>query len=207
MNLLFLYSKLIKKLHGKCIKNSTLHKTSTVFSSTDVYNSSIGRYSYVGYNCKVINTDVGNFCSISSNVIIGDAEHPLSWASTSSVFQNVPNSGSSTRFAQLEVPQPPRTHIGHDVWIGQRAIIKAGVNIGNGAVIGSNAVVTRDVSPYSIVGGVPAHIIRQRFDEETVKQLEQSEWWDADEDILRRIGQYISNPKEFVLQLNKIRQG
>ncbi len=202
MNLLFLYSKFIKKIHGKCIKNSILHKTSTVYSSTDVYNSTMGRYSYVGNYCKVINTDIGSFCSISNYVTIGEAEHPLSWVSTSPAFQNVRHSGSSVRFARFDVPQPERTHIGHDVWIGHGVTIRAGVTIGNGAVIGADAVVTKDVEPYAIVAGVPARTIRYRFDEETIRQLEKTEWWNADEKILRHVGQYIKDPKEFIRHFN-----
>lgn len=72
--------------------------------------------------------------------------------------------------------------IGNDVWIGYEAVILSGVTIGDGAVIGCRAVVTKDVPPYTIVGGVPAKPIRKRFDEETIKELQKIKWWDWPEE-------------------------
>ena len=76
--------------------------------------------------------------------------------------------------------------IGSDVWIGYEAVILSGVKIGDGAIIGTRAVVTKDVPPYTIVGGVPARPIRKRFDEKTIAALEALRWWDWDEEKLRR---------------------
>lgn len=76
--------------------------------------------------------------------------------------------------------------IGNDVWIGYEAVIMAGVTIGNGAIIGTRAVVTKDVPPYTIVGGVPAKSIRRRFDQATIEKLEALRWWDWDEEKIRR---------------------
>ena len=76
--------------------------------------------------------------------------------------------------------------IGSDVWIGYEAVILSGVTIGDGAIIGTRAVVTKDVPPYTIVGGVPARPIRKRFDEKTIAALEALRWWDWDEEKLRR---------------------
>lgn len=76
--------------------------------------------------------------------------------------------------------------IGSDVWIGYEAVILSGVTIGDGAVIGSRAVVTKDVEPYTIVGGVPAKPIRKRFDEQMIKKLEKIGWWNWDEEQIRQ---------------------
>ena len=76
--------------------------------------------------------------------------------------------------------------VGNDVWIGYEAVILAGVTIGDGAIIGSRAVVTKDVPPYTIVGGLPAKPIRRRYDEETVARLEKLRWWDWPEAQVRR---------------------
>ena len=76
--------------------------------------------------------------------------------------------------------------IGNDVWIGYEAVIMAGVHIGNGAIIAARAVVTKDVPPYTIVGGVPARPIKKRFDEETIRKLETLQWWDWSTEKIRR---------------------
>ena len=81
--------------------------------------------------------------------------------------------------------------IGNDVWIGYEALIMAGVHIGNGAIIGSRAVVTKDVPPYTIVGGVPARPIRKRFDEEVIQKLETLKWWDWSAEKIQRCLRYI----------------
>lgn len=76
--------------------------------------------------------------------------------------------------------------IGNDVWIGYEAVIMSGVKIGDGAIIGTRAVVTKDVEPYTIVGGVPAKPIRKRFDDETIKALEALRWWEWEFDEIQR---------------------
>ena len=81
--------------------------------------------------------------------------------------------------------------IGNDVWIGYEALIMAGVHIGNGAIIGSRAVVTKDVPPYTIVGGVPARLIRKRFDEEVIQKLEALKWWDWSAEKIQQCLHYI----------------
>ena len=76
--------------------------------------------------------------------------------------------------------------VGNDVWIGYEAIVLAGVTIGDGAIVGSRAVVTKDVPPYTIVGGIPAKPIRKRFDDAVIEKLEALRWWDWDEEKIRR---------------------
>ena len=83
--------------------------------------------------------------------------------------------------------------IGNDVWIGYEAVIMAGVHIGDGAIVGTRAVVTKDVPPYTIVGGVPARPIRKRFDEDTIRKLETLQWWDWSVEEIRQRLPYIMN--------------
>lgn len=83
--------------------------------------------------------------------------------------------------------------VGNDVWIGYEAVILSGVHIGNGAIIGARAVVTRDVPPYTVIGGVPAKEIKKRFDEETIQKLLQTEWWNWPNEKIRQFLPQIMN--------------
>ena len=198
-SLLYFYSKLVRKvLHGKCIASSYIDKTAYVNSGCSVYGSKVGRYSYMGYDCEIINAEIGSFCSLASGIHIGLAEHPIDWISTSPVFQKVKNSSLHKRFAEISMPKSKRTTIGHDVWIGTNAIVKAGVTVGTGAVIASGAVVTKDVPPYAIVGGCPARIIRYRFNDQLIHQLIHTEWWNYSEDKLMKLGKLADKPELFV---------
>ena len=91
--------------------------------------------------------------------------------------------------------------IGNDVWIGYEAVILSGVTIGDGAIIGTRAVVTKDVPPYTIVGGVPAKPIRKRFDDETIKKLEEVRWWNWDDEKIRQSIRAIQNGDIVALEL------
>ena len=199
MNLSYIYGKFFKKIiRGKCVINSDIHKTAKINSGATIVDSTIGRYTYTCYDDEIVNCEIGQFCSISDEVIIGGAEHPIDWVSTSPVFQNVKHSGPKKRFAKIDFNGISRTIIGNDVWIGKRAIIKAGVIIGDGAVIGAGAVVTKDVPPYAVVVGMPAKIIKYRFDEVTITKLLDSKWWEIPDVDLQKYSHLISKPTEFL---------
>lgn len=155
----------------------------------------IGKYSYLGNNSLIRNAGksvVGKFCSISHNVRIGLSQHPIIYLSTHSFYCR--NSSSEQWGGGLNVSEKNKINfsedeclpviIGNDVWIGYGAIIMDGVKIGHGAIVAAAAVVTKDVPPYAIVAGVPARIIRYRFDEATCKRLLDSRWWDYPDDFI-----------------------
>jgi virginiamycin A acetyltransferase len=97
------------------------------------------------------------------------------------------------------------TVVGNDVWIGHGVTIKGGVKIGNGAVIGSGAVVTKDVPPYAVVAGVPAKIVKYRFDNATIRELQATEWWSLSDEKLSIVGPFVKDPMLFIAKVNEIR--
>jgi chloramphenicol O-acetyltransferase type B len=143
-----------------------------------VNNCKIGHYTYVNKNSLVQNAVVGNYCSIAHDVNIGLGKHPLHLPSSSPIFYLRENTlGINVIDDDLDFNEYEDIQIGHDVWIGARAVIMDGVSIATGAVVAAGAVVTKNVPPYAIVGGVPAKIIKYRFDNEKIERLLKSEWW------------------------------
>lgn len=165
---------------GCCIDiNSEISANTHILSHTITNNSRVASYSYIGRNCLIQNVSIGKFCSIASDVYIGLGRHPTDLISTSTLFYRTKNTlGLQLVKKDYEFNEYAKIEIGHDVWIGTRAIILDGVKIGNGAIIAANSVVTKDVPPYAIVAGVPAKLIKFRFDENKIEQLLKSEWWD-----------------------------
>jgi len=183
----YLWAKFFKKLRGRAITASTIHKTSKVEAGSTVVNSSFARHSFCGYDCTIVNCDIGGFCSIANGVSIGVAgRHPLDFVSTSPVFL-AHRASMKAKFSRHEYSVDLRTEVESDVWIGERALVKAGVRVGVGAVIGMGSVVTKDVPPYTIVGGNPARTIKQRFDEETIKALCELQWWELPEKEIKEL--------------------
>lgn len=197
MNFEFLYSKILKKLKGRALRNVKKGREVKIYSGCHIVDSVIGDFTYCSYDTKINKAKIGKFCSIASRVTIGAAEHPMDWISTSPVFEDVKNSGTNVKFATEKLPLVKTTTIGHDVWIGEGAMIKQGITIGNGAVIGAMAMVTKDVPPYAIAAGIPAKVIRYRFDEDTIKAIQESEWWNYSDDKLKEMGKNIRNPEFF----------
>ncbi|MDX8453912.1 DapH/DapD/GlmU-related protein [Mesorhizobium sp. VK9D] len=139
----------------------------------------VGDFSYFERHSEAIYTTIGKFCSIAANSRINALEHPIERLTQHKVSYR-PNEyfrwlGVDTAFRARR--QAKAVSVGHDVWIGHGAVIMPGVAIGNGAVIGANAVVTHDVAPYTIVAGVPAKPLRQRFEPEIAARIENLAWW------------------------------
>ncbi|QGF26693.1 Vat family streptogramin A O-acetyltransferase [Pantoea eucalypti] len=122
---------------------------------------------------------IGKFCAIAKGVqfIMNGANHSMAGFSTYP-FYIFGNGWEASQPQAGDLPDKGDTVIGNDVWIGYQALIMPGIKIGNGAIISSRSVVTSDVPAYSIVGGNPARVIRQRFNDETLSILEKLAWWD-----------------------------
>lgn len=167
------------------INNTKFGNNNFLGENVTLINSSIDDYSYVNSNSKIINTTIGKFCSIGSNVQIVLGKHPSTFVSTHPAFYS--NNKLFKTFAdKTYIEEYNKVEIGHDVWIAEGVVIPGGVKIGNGAIITAKAVITKDVESYSIVGGIPAKHIKYRFEDDLRKKLDDSKWWDWDENELKR---------------------
>lgn len=143
----------------------------------------MGAYSFMRAAFVSGNAVIGRYCSIGANFSMGEPDHPLQWLSTSSVQYHAAKYAFYEPMAAFE-GRPPvettqQTRIGNDVWIGSNVMVLRGVKIGDGAVIAAGAVVTSDVAPYTIVGGVPAKMIRNRFPNPSLPtRLMKLKWWE-----------------------------
>lgn len=170
------------KVHATTtVLNTRLGKSVRIGKHAFIGNSTIGDYCiFSGFNI-VANTTVGKFGSIGSFVSICTGNHPTdTFASTSQYFysRNIANTLSDKEYFD----EAGSVEIGHDVWIGSNTLVVDNVKIGTGAIVAAGAVVTKDVPPYAIYGGVPARLIKMRFDEATIEALLKSKWWEKDDE-------------------------
>lgn len=198
----YLYSKTVRRFRPAALYNCDIDKLAVVMPSSDCRFVAMGRYSYCGYSCNILDCNIGAFSSIADNVVIGGAEHNLDYVSTSPVF-TIGKNVLGANFAQLPKPTVKSTSIGSDVWIGYGAVIKAGVMIGHGAVVAAGSVVTKDVAPYCVVAGVPARVVKKRFSEEVIEALLESRWWELSEEELIKAGETFRDPAEFLRELQR----
>ena len=203
MTLQYLWSKFMKNLPMSAIADCRFEKPSKLNAQSSAIHATMGRYSYCGYGARLLNCRIGRFCSISDNVCIGLSSHPMDWVSTSPAFHFGRGSIPKDLAAHTYDSDPPLTTIGNDVWIGQNALIKPGITVGDGAVVAMGSVVTKDVPAYAVVAGNPARIIRMRFDPETVQRLLASKWWDMDPKRLKQYAPLIHDPRQFLERIEE----
>jgi virginiamycin A acetyltransferase len=179
--------------------NSEVHKEAIVHDYTTLINSKVGRMcvigkfskmaysslldlSYIGEYTIVINSSIGKFTSISWGVTIGPEEHDYNKVTNHSFLYSTKSFKlSNTKYYS---PFEKECVIGNDVWIGCNSTILRGVTIGDGAVIGANSLVNKDVPPYAVVVGSPARLVKFRFSEEIIIKMEEIKWWDMPLDLI-----------------------
>ena len=153
----------------------------------------LGDYSYIAKNAQITNCTIGKFCSIGPNFCCGLGIHPTNGISTSPMFYSTAKQNGMTLCRENKVEESRQTMIGNDVFIGANVTRLDGANIGDGAVIGAGAVVNADIPPYAIAVGVPAKVVKFRFDSETISRLLDKKWWDGEETELKKVMEHFED--------------
>ncbi|MES0863949.1 chloramphenicol acetyltransferase [Ruegeria sp. SCPT10] len=176
-------------IHPDCqITNSQFGEYVEIGAGSRVANSVWGDYSYCDRTCDIANAEIGKFANIASFTRIGATDHPMEKASLHHfLYRSASYWDDEEDDADWFAHRASRTaRIGHDTWIGHGAMIKPEITIGHGAVVAAGAVVTKDVAPFTIVGGVTATEIRRRFSVDVADRMMALAWWDWDNAHLRR---------------------
>ncbi len=146
--------------------------------------ASVGAFTYSWSNISNTIRSVGRYCSIAHSVAFGEFEHPTNLFTTSAIafdYGMFEEAALGTNYRTHNFVDPEifsrKIDIGHDVWIGAGAYVRAGVKLGSGCIVGGRSVITKDVPPYAVVVGNPGRIIRYRYNENDVDRLLKSEWW------------------------------
>ncbi len=182
------------------VKNTKLEGKNYIGKNTTLKNCSLGFGSYVNNGSDLTDTDIGRYTSIGADVKTVIGKHPVKEQVTMHPAFTSPDDTVGFSYVKEEVFKSgsERTQIGSDVWIGNGVLIMGGVKIADGSVIGAGAVVTKDTEPYSINAGVPAKVLRYRFDSGTIDKLMSAEWWNKGEDWIRENIEKFQNAEEFL---------
>lgn len=166
--------------------NCSISPKSKVYMKARLNGVTMDDYSYIG-KCSILhNTKIGKYCSISACCVIGLPGHPTNHLSTSPLFTSPSNALREKWVKENVFKTEINVEIGNDVWIGYGAMIPNNIKVGDGAIIAAGAVVTKDVPPYAIVGGVPARIIKFRFSQEVIERLLDLRFWDRPETEIKK---------------------
>lgn len=183
---------------GKLSETPLVHPTAEVAASVlgryteiaefcSIQETVVGDYSYLMQGCMTFCAEIGKFANIAAMVRLNATNHPVDRATLHHFTYRASDYWDDAEHEAdfFAARRARKVTIGHDTWLGHGSTVLPGVTVGDGAVVGAGAVVSKDVAPYTIVGGVPARPIRDRFDRRTVERFQALAWWDWDHRRLR----------------------
>lgn len=191
-------------------RNCILEGRNRFTKGTKLFSCKVGKATYFNTGTELHYVSIGRYCSIGSNVKAIIGRHPTSeFVSTHPAFFSTSKQAGFTyvkenKFEEyLYVQDHYSVEIGNDVWIGSDVRVIGGITIGDGAIIAAGALVIKNVPPYAIVGGVPARIIRYRFDNEQIQKLLQIKWWDRDDEWVIKHSECFENIDKFFIEVER----
>ena len=198
------------------IDNNTFLEGQNLISGFTHFTGKMGYGSYIASHSNLHQTKIGRFSCIAENVKVVTGEHPTrTFVSINPMFFSLLRQNGGTfvkrqKFEEYRYVDSKKKYsvvIGNDVWIGEMVLILEGIKIGDGAIIAAGAVVTKDIEPYSIVGGVPARLIKKRFTEKQIQYLLEYCWWNKSLDWIRSHADLFENIEEFIIETKKEHEG
>jgi len=179
--------------------NCSFSQYNKLAEEVNIENTSLGDFTYISLRTRISNASIGKFCSIGPDCKIGLGMHPSNtFVTTHPAFFSTAKQSLLTFADKNYFDESKTVTIKNDVWIGANVTVLDGVQISNGVIVAAGSVVTKDIPPYAIVGGVPARIIKFRFDENQIDKLLKTKWWDMDVEFLRKNYKSFHNIKDFI---------
>lgn len=166
-------------------------------------NVKIGFGTYLSVNSKIVNTEIGKFCSIGPNLLCGFGIHPINGISTSPAFYSMGKQNGFTLANTNKIEELKPIYIGNDVFIGANVTILDGVKIGDGVVIGAGAVVSKDIPPYAVAVGCPIKVIKYRFSPDVIEKLLVFKWWEKDTLVWKKVEKNFFDVQGFLKNIDQ----
>jgi acetyltransferase-like isoleucine patch superfamily enzyme len=178
--------------------NSKLGKCTKVIAPFFLHYTQLGDYSYIAKNSNINYCTIGKFCSIGPNFSCGLGIHPTWGLSTAPMFYSTAKQNGMTLCKKNKTEESRRSVIGNDVFIGANVTVLDGVHIADGAVIGAGAVVVDDIPPYAVAVGVPAKVVKYRFEHQIIEKLLEKQWWNGSDEELKLVERDFSDVEKYL---------
>jgi len=181
--------------------NCDISPTAKLYVPYSIAETSVGDGTYISANSRISGTVIKKYCSIGPDLCCGWGIHPINGVSTSPMFYSTGKQNGRTFVTENKTEERKPIIIGNDVFIGRNAIILDGVTIGDGAVIGAGSVVSKNIPPYAVAVGSPIKVIKYRFSPEVIEQLLDIQWWNKDEEVLKKVAEHCFDIETFLKEM------